>query len=255
MIYEVYIISSESGMAYVDKTYRKIHLGVSNQLVGGLLHVVFTMFDKEMEIGNLKSMTTKDYKLIYLTQKEFLFVTLVDIQLDENKIQAMLIRLASEFQEEYKDLSDGDWSGDITYFYPFIPKMDSIVIETIAGIFFENYPADIVALTNFITENYTLEYQELIGKGLAGKILTERFGGTIKKKNLKKELSKFTVIQELTEDFIKLSVCPFCRKKQSTEPICNFVVGFINGMLKADNWVEKTCVGRGDDYCTFYSVR
>ena len=250
MIYELYIVDFSSGMPYIDKTYRKIHLGVHNNLVSGLLHVVFTMFDTEMEIGNLKSVTTKDYKLIYLKHENLLFVSLADIELDENKIQTMLNKLATSFYNDFRDTL-ANWSNDITLFYPFTPKMDSIVIKTIAGIFFEQYPANIVTLTNYINENYTLEYQELIGKGLAEKILAEQFSNIVKKKHLKKELSKFTVVKNLTDDFIELSVCPFCRKKHSAIPICNFVVGFIKGMLQSDAWVEKTCVGQGDEFCSF----
>jgi len=209
------------------------------------------MFDKEMEIGNLKSIETQDYKLIYLRREELLYVTLADIKLEEKKIYAMLNQLALAFQEDYNRETLSAWSNDITIFYPFVSKMDTIVTNTIAEIFFEQYPSNIVTLTNYINENYTLEYQEAIGKRLAEKILAERFSNVAKKRNLKRELSKFTVVKELTDNYVKLKVCPFCRKKHSTEPICNFVTGFIQGMLKSDNWVESTCVGRGDAACSF----
>jgi hypothetical protein len=250
MIYELYIIDFKSGMPYIDKTYRKIHLGVTNNLVSGLLHVVFTMFDTEMEIGNLKSINTQEYKLIYLKIQDLLFVSLADIQLDETKIQEMLSNLATSFIAEYGAML-ADWTNDVTLFFPFISKMDTIVSQTIAAIFYEQYPSNIVTLTNYIHKNYTLEYQELIGRALADHILAESYSNDVKKKNLKKELSKFSVVKELTDDYVELSVCPFCRKKESTEPICNFVTGFIRGMLKSDTWVEKTCVGRGDDFCSF----
>ncbi|MHA1275743.1 MAG: hypothetical protein ACTSQI_02535 [Candidatus Helarchaeota archaeon] len=251
MIYELYIIDFKSGMPYIDKTYRRVHLGIHNNLVSGLLHVVFTMFDTEMEIGNLKSVITKEYKLIYLKNEDLLFVTLADIQLDETKIQAMLANIATSFIDQYKDIL-ANWSNDVSLFYPFVAQMDSIVSQTIAEIFYEHYPSNIVELTRYINENYTLEYQELIGHALAEKILAEHFSKTVKAKNLKKELSKFTVVKTLTEKYIELSVCPFCRKKKSSKPRCNFVTGFINGMLQSDNWVEKTCVGCGDHFCSFF---
>ncbi|NVM55227.1 MAG: hypothetical protein HWN66_16090 [Candidatus Helarchaeota archaeon] len=250
MIYEIYIIGFQGGIPYIDKTYRKIHLGIHNTLVSGLLHVVYTMFDTEMEIGHIKSMETKDYKLIYLKHQDLLFVALADIQLDESKIQIMLNNIATSFYDDYKDTL-ANWSKDLMLFQPFIRKMDSILSETIAELFFEEYPTNIVKLADYINKNYTLEYQELIGKALAEKILTERFSNIVKKRNLKRELSKFTVVKNLTDDIIELSVCPFCRKKHSTKPICNFVSGFIKGMLQSDVWVEKTCVGRGDASCSF----
>ena len=54
MIFEVYVIFALSGMSLIDNTYRKIHLGVTNSLVSGLLHTIYTMFEVEMEIGFVK---------------------------------------------------------------------------------------------------------------------------------------------------------------------------------------------------------
>ncbi|NVM30517.1 MAG: hypothetical protein HWN65_16880 [Candidatus Helarchaeota archaeon] len=250
MIYELYIIDAKGGIPFVDKTYREIHLGTSNTLISGLLHIVYSAFDSEMEIGKLKSLTTQDYKLIYLKNQDYLFVTLADIKLEESKIQTMLNQVATSFLDQYGGML-AKWSGNLTEFYPFFPKMDEIVIETIAGLFFEGYPSNIVGLVDYIGQNYSLEYQELIGKSLARKILASRFSDVVKKRNLKKELSKFTVIKGLADESIVLSVCPFCRKKESPIPLCNFVSGFINGMLQSDEWVEKTCVSCGDEYCSF----
>ncbi len=251
MIYEVYIIDFNSGIPYIDKTYRKIHLGVSNTLLSGLIHVVYTAFKTEMEIGNIRSMTTQDYKLIYLKYQKLLFVTLADIKLEETKIQTMLNQLASSFYEKFKDIL-ANWSQDLTVFGSFIPKMDSIVIDTITGLFFiEKYPRNIVSIVDYIGKNYSLEYQDSIGRALAEKILSNRYSNIVKKRNLKKELSRITVIKDFNDDFIELSVCPFCREKQTEAPVCNFITGFIKGMLQSDVWVEKTCVSCGDNYCSF----
>ena len=212
--------------------------------------VVYTMFDAEMEIGLIKSVTTQDYKLIYLQYRGLIFVALADIKLDETQIQAMLDKIAKSFYAEYEEVC-ANWNNDLTAFYPFIPKMDAIVIATIADLFYQGYPENIVKLADYIDENYSLGNQELIGKALSGKILEDHFSGSAKKKNLKKELSKFTVVKRLEDTFIELSVCPFCRKKQSVTPICSFVTGFIKGMLKSDDWKEITCVSCGDASCSF----
>ncbi len=253
MIFEIYIIDFNSGIPYIDKTYRKIHLGVSNNLVSGLLHVSYTMFNSEMEIGHIKSLSTKEYKLIYLMHNRLLFIALADIKLDENKIDRMLHTIAHSFYDENKDIL-GKWNNDLTVFQPFIPKMDTIVIGTIADLFFENYPSNIVSLTEYIHDNYTQKNQEQIGKSLAETILEERYANNPKKSNLKKELSKFSVVKNMTDEFVELSVCPFCRKKESQTPICNFVTGFINGMLKSTEWTETTCVGCGDAFCSYSKV-
>ena len=250
MIFEVYVIYALSGMSLIDKTYRKIHLGVTNSLVSGLLHTIYTMFEVEMEIGFVKSIATKDYKLVYLKHEDVLVISLVDTKLEEKKVQSMIDEIGKSFMAEFKG-KIRDHKSDMLYFEKFIPKLDSIVISTISDLFLENYPADIVTLVNYIGEQYSLKYQEKIGKNLAGKIRASRFSNEIKNKNLKKELSKFTVIKQLNDDLLELSVCPFCRKKKSKSPMCNFITGFVNGMLDSDKWYEKTCSGRGDKSCTF----
>ena len=182
--------------------------------------------------------------------QKLLFIALADIKLDENKIEKMLNTMATAFYEENKEALE-KWNNDLTVFNPFLPKMDSIVIETIAELFLEKYPSNIVSLTDYFHDNYTPKYQELIGMSLANRILEDRYSNSPKKSNLKKELSKFTVVKDVTDDLVELSVCPFCRKKESQTPICNFVTGFINGMLKSAVWTEKTCVGCGNPLCSF----
>ncbi|HUY01133.1 MAG TPA: hypothetical protein VMV49_16355 [Candidatus Deferrimicrobium sp.] len=250
MIYELYIIELKSGIPFIDKTYRKVHFGTHNTLISGLLHVIYQLFNAEMEIGNVKSVATKEYKLIYLVYKDLLIVALADIILNESQVQRMIESIATTFYGEFETTLT-NWTNNVVLFRPFIPKMDSIVIGTISDLFFEEYPTNIVGLVDYLDKNYTLEYQELIGKSLAEKILTERYNQVANQRNLKKELSKFTVIKRLTDHFIELSVCPFCRKKDSPVPICNFVGGFIKGLLQSDAWVEKTCVSCGDSSCTF----
>ncbi|MHA1263864.1 MAG: hypothetical protein ACTSRS_01395 [Candidatus Helarchaeota archaeon] len=250
MIFEIYIVDASSSVPYLDKTFRKTHLGVNNTLVSGILGSIFTLFKTEMEIGHIQSVSTQEFKLIYLAYHNYLFITLADIKLEESKIQEMLNTIATSFSEQYTEILKS-WTNEMTIFKPFIKELDRIVIDTIANLFLENYPQEIVSLFSYIRNNYALKYQEMIGKALAEKLRANRYGSAVKMKNLRKELSRFTVVQISSATQIELSVCPFCRKEHSQAPICNFVTGFINGMLGTTNWQEKLCVAQGDDACSF----
>lgn len=250
MIYEIYIIDVETGKPLIDRTYRKTHLGVENSLISGLLHAIYIVFEVEMEVGNVKSVQTKDYKLTYLKYENFLIASLVDIELNETKVKSMLESIGKSFHEGYKEYTSRH-SAETTHLPKFIPKLDAVILETISNLFLEDYPKNVVSLVDFLDENYSLEYQELIGKYLAKRILADKYSNLAKMRNLRKELSRFTVIGEFDNNFIELSACPFCRKKDTDIPICNFTTGFINGMMESNSWVEDLCSGRGDKSCTF----
>ncbi|MFX1520277.1 MAG: V4R domain-containing protein [Promethearchaeota archaeon] len=253
MLHAIFLLDSKSGVEFLSKQFYEQKSSneavIDPTLISGFLNAIFS-FSREARIGRLSEVQAEDLTFVYRVDQDgqVLIVALVDSETDKNLLEDILQSIASHFREKYPSVGE-QWAYDQTFFESFEEVLDQIFYKEVTEFLLENYPKKIVARVLKLYPLYSLKTIEELGVH-AGRFIREKSGKTY----LSKELGKFSVTEfSRKKDKVELLMCPFCRGKKSSKPMCNFVTGFIRGFLNlAEDAVTEThCFACGDSACTF----
>ncbi len=151
-----------------------------------------------------------------------------------------------------------------TNLFNFLPREISLkIIEDLVNegeTLISGFPNDTIRMIRLLDEKYTVENKDQImfslgiylGIEISNFKYKQRIGLSQKEVlNLLNEISitKFNSTYQL----YTFTICPVCRGKQSTKPMCHFFAGFIEGCFDNPRLyvIEETCKASGDNVCTF----
>ncbi|MHA2061228.1 MAG: 4-vinyl reductase [Candidatus Sifarchaeia archaeon] len=255
MLHAIFLLDAKSGIEYLSKQFYEDRSESEDEtildptLIAGFLNAIFS-FSREAKIGRLSEVQAEDLTFVYRVDQggQVLIVALVDSETDKNLLEDILSSIATHFREKYPTIGE-QWAYDSVFFEDFEVVLDQIFYKEVTEFLLEDYPDKLVARVLKLYPLYSLNTIEELGVS-AGAFIREQEGKT----DLNKELSQFSVSEVSKEkDKVDLIMCPFCRGKKSRKPMCNFVTGFIKGLLNLpeDAVKETHCFACGDNVCSF----
>jgi predicted hydrocarbon binding protein len=246
-------------------------------------------FTSQLGAGELSKIEIQDKIYVYEKHEELITVARISTEDDEALAEHVVYLLYREFMKEYGEyVKNKDKTVRRDIFYPFADIVRKIInkCEKVAQNnpkFLENIPPSIdidaiVELSDFSDElvnNFpeaTIRMIRKFQKSLPDDVMHETMhklgvdvGRDITAKRLNKKANNKIVMKLLSEisiskmqnNRITLTICPFCRGKETEEFDCDFVSGFIEGIYDDPNISikEVACHAVGDKNCVFEIAR
>jgi hypothetical protein len=100
MIYDLYVISSQSGICIYHKGFGTTL--INSDLVAGLLSAMFS-FMKEVRGDQMKIMMSGNSKFVFGDSSKLIFVALVDLNQNEGEVSGFLEGVKKLFAERYSE--------------------------------------------------------------------------------------------------------------------------------------------------------
>jgi len=261
-----------------------------NQILFAGISSAINIFVKELAQSDLESINIEDGTLKYSIHKELIFVIHCTGKKGSLLGGFLLWQIRTEFLQQYAQIieNSSDSFIDSSLFYPFNTTVNGIHNDLILlydrheSLFnyiseeiplsliqellkegdnlIEGFPNDTIRLIRRLDTKYEEEVKEKIMFSLG-----VYFGIEISKKKFPNRvgLNQTEILNLLNEISVAkldkkshlytLSICPICRGKTSTDPMCHFFAGFIEGGFDNPKLhiIEETCKAKGDQYCTF----
>ena len=252
------------------------------------------VFLKELGHQNLYSITTTEGTLIYTSAQDLIFVVHA-LTVEEEQFGKFLIKqIELEFFKAFNEilLSSDKSYVDRKLYEPFKEKAmeiynrlfslyntnpiffeyfpNSIQLGTLLELLeqekdlLEGFPDDTIKLIRTLYENYDDSMREpvllSVGKYFGYELTRRRTKHKIASNvsDVMKLINELSVAKYDSEkEQIILKLCPVCRGKRSTKPICYFFSGFIQGCFDNPKLTvnEINCQAKGDKNCVFQIER
>jgi predicted hydrocarbon binding protein len=261
-----------------------------NQILFAGISSAINMFIKELAHSDLESINIEDGTLKYSVHKELIFVIHCTGKKGSHLGGFLLWQIRTEFLKQYAQVIENspDSFVDSSLFHPFDstvnkihndmlllfdkhenlfnyipPKIPLSLIQELlkeGDNLIEGFPNDTIRLIRRLDTKYEEEVKEPImfslgvyfGIEISKKIFPNRVG--INQTEVLKLLNEISVAKlDKKSHLFTLTICPICRGKSSTDPMCHFFAGFIEGGFDNPKLhiIEETCKAKGDQYCTF----
>ncbi len=241
-------------------------------------------FANELGSGQLSKIEIEDQIFVYHIQGELITVAKISSQDDERVAEHMVTLLEREFEKDYvEELKDYDGTVRKDIFFPFSVKVRNIISKCMKVAIknphlLENIPPSIdidaiVKLSDYsdeLVDNFpestivlTREFQRQLPEDVMHYTmfcLGKEFGRDIAVKKFKNvnERAVMKLLKEISicsfdDNIVTLRICPFCRGRETKEPDCDFVSGFIEGAYNNPKISvrEIKCHAVGDKHCEF----
>ncbi|MFX0085218.1 MAG: V4R domain-containing protein [Candidatus Hodarchaeota archaeon] len=261
-----------------------------NQILFGGISSAINMLIKELAHSDLQSINVEDGKLKYSISNELIFVLHSKGQKGDEISGFLLKQIQNEFLEDYEVIIKNSDRNviDSSLFQPFKTKVREMyrsvleLSETHENLFnfipddiplslvnellkegdnlIEGFPRDTIRLVRRLDEKFDRDIKKRIIFSLGiyfGIEISKREFPTrvsLNQDEILKLLNEISVAKyNKSERLFTFAICPICRGRVSTEPICDFFSGFIEGCFDNPNLQVKeiTCKASGDKSCTY----